>query len=140
MLHWTGDTADQVRRIVVAGYPNEVCGILVGRDRETTRVVERVVEVANVWDDQAERTHRFLLDPRQQMRVEREAEAEGRLVIGFFHSHPDARPVPSAFDLEAAWPFYSYVIVAVDSRGITDMRSWMLEEEPARQFVEQSIA
>ena len=34
-------------------------------------------------------------------------------VVGFYHSHPDHPAVPSAYDLQHAWPLYSYIVVAV---------------------------
>ena len=38
----------------------------------------------------------------------------GELVLGFYHSHPDHPARPSEYDREHAWPFYSYVIVAIE--------------------------
>jgi len=50
-------------------------------------------------------------------------------VVGFYHSHPDHPARPSAFDLEHAWPFYSYVIVSVEDGAVADMRSWRLRDD-----------
>ena len=96
-----------------AAYPNECCGILVGRDsRSGRRLVERLEPGQNVFEAD-EQYHRFSIDPRQQMKAEKEAEAEGKVVLGFYHSHPDHPARPSEYDREHAWPFYSYVIVAI---------------------------
>ncbi len=35
------------------------------------------------------------------------------MVLGFYHSHPDHPARPSEYDRAHAWPFYSYVIVAI---------------------------
>jgi len=52
-------------------------------------------------------------------------------VLGFFHSHPDHPAVPSAFDLERAWPYYSYLIVSL-ARGIPDAHGlWRLRADGA---------
>ena len=120
-----------------AAYPNECCGILVGRDVDGRRLVERLVEGRNVFEAD-EQYHRFSIDPRQQMKAEREAEAEGKVVLGFYHSHPDHPARPSEYDREHAWPFYSYVIVAVAKGKAADMTSWVLDDA-SNQFLAQAI-
>ena len=35
-------------------------------------------------------------------------------MVGFYHSHPDHPALPSPFDEEHAWPWYSYLVLAVD--------------------------
>ena len=120
-----------------AAYPNECCGILVGRDVDGRRLVERLVEGRNAFEAD-EQYHRFSIDPRQQMKAEREAEAEGKVVLGFYHSHPDHPARPSEYDREHAWPFYSYVIVAIAKGAPADMTSWVLDAETS-QFSRQEI-
>ena len=120
-----------------AAYPNECCGILVGRDADGRRLVERLVEGRNVFEAD-EQYHRFSIDPRQQMNAEREAEAEGKVVLGFYHSHPDHPARPSEYDREHAWPFYSYVIVAIARGKPADLTSWVLDAETS-QFARQDV-
>ena len=116
----------------VAAYPNECCGILVGRDvtvdGQTRRVVDRLYEVPNVYEA-SERYHRFRADPLAQMRVEKEADAQGKMVLGYYHSHPDHPARPSETDRLAAWPFYSYVIVSIMNGKPAEMTSWTLDED-----------
>jgi proteasome lid subunit RPN8/RPN11 len=107
-------------------YPEEGCGVLLGRDQDGRREVRRVVPLPNRRDDS--RHNRYLIDPEQLLRVDREARAEGLDVVGFFHSHPDHPPSPSAFDLEHAWPYYSYLIVSVREGRVAEARSWRLAE------------
>ena len=45
---------------------------------------------------------------------QRAAELGGEL-LGFYHSHPDHPARPSQYDLDHAWPIFSYVIVSVAS-------------------------
>ena len=120
-----------------AAYPNECCGILVGRDVDGRRLVERLVEGRNVFEAN-EQYHRFSIDPRQQMKAERDAEAEGKVVLGFYHSHPDHPARPSEYDREHAWPFYSYVIVAIAKGKPADMTSWVLDADTS-QFARQDV-
>jgi proteasome lid subunit RPN8/RPN11 len=53
-------------------------------------------------------------------------------VIGFYHSHPDHPAVPSQFDLDHAWPVYSYLIVSVIQGQSAELTSWELVEDRSR--------
>jgi proteasome lid subunit RPN8/RPN11 len=129
--------ARQIEREGAAEYPNECCGFMYGRDVSGRRVVERVEAVANSFEA-GEQHHRFSINPRDLMRAEKAASAEGRAVIGFYHSHPDHPARPSETDRAAAWPYYSYVIVSVASREPIDMTSWLLDESSGT-FVRQDL-
>lgn len=127
--------AAMARRIEAEGastYPNECCGILFGREvtenGATRRVVERIEAVTNAFDAD-ERYHRFSITPRTLMQAEKDAGREGRMVLGFYHSHPDHPARPSEYDRQHAWPFYSYVIVSIAKREAVDMTCWLLDEE-----------
>jgi len=92
-------------------YPREGCGILVGTNSPSGWLIARSIPVPN--KKATERPDRFEIDPRDYLRVEREAERDGWRVVGFFHSHPDVPPHPSATDAAFAWANYLTVIVAV---------------------------
>ena len=125
----------------VAAYPNECCGILIGQDigkgDGRQRIVEELRPGRNVFEE-GERFHRFSIDPLQQLKAEREAEAQGKSVLGFYHSHPDHPARPSEYDREHAWPFYSYVIVSIAKGEVVDMTSWVLDDV-TRLFTRQEI-
>jgi proteasome lid subunit RPN8/RPN11 len=73
--------------------------------------------------------NRFLIDPLDQLRMEKDARARGLEVLGYYHSHPDHPARPSEYDREHAWPWYSYIIVSV-VRGIAkDLTCWVLAED-----------
>jgi proteasome lid subunit RPN8/RPN11 len=127
----------QIESEGAAAYPNECCGILIGRDVDGRRLVERLEPGQNVFAAD-ERYHRFSIDPRAQLKAERSAEAEGKTVLGFYHSHPDHPARPSEYDREHAWPFYSYVIVAIAKGTAADMTSWVLDGQ-TNQFSQQPI-
>jgi len=138
-------TPAQVARIEEEGaqtYPNECCGIMIGRDVSdgacTRRIVERLEPMRNTWDAQEQR-RRFAIDPLALMRAEKSAAAQGSLVVGFYHSHPDHPARPSEFDREHAWPFYSYVIVSIAQGKAVDMTSWILDDQ-TQTFGRQDIA
>ena len=126
----------------VAAYPNECCGMLIGRDFKEDgairRVVERLEPGRNAFEA-AEQYHRFSIDPLQQLRAERAAEKEGKAILGYYHSHPDHPARPSEYDREHAWPYYSYVIVAITKGTPTAMTSWVLDDQ-TKMFAQQEIA
>lgn len=121
---------EQVHAHLARAYPEEGCGVLVGRDEGARRVVERVVVFGNQREDS--RRNRYLISPEQLLQVEREARLEGLDVVGFFHSHPDHPAFPSAFDLEHAWPYYSYLIVSVAEGRAGEARAWRLAPDRSR--------
>src|SRR5215207_4926332 len=115
---------DAIRRHGEAEYPHECCGLLVGRvgaDRRKT-VVE-VYPVPNAREDGAKH-NRSLIPPGEYVRAERRARALGLEVVGNYHSHPDHPAEPSQFDLDHAWPTWSYVIVSVGAGEARGLRSW----------------
>jgi len=128
-------TSDQVRQIEREGssaYPNECCGAMIGRDERSgdsvRRIVERLEPLSNSFDS-GEQYHRFSLNPLDLAKVEKKAGEEGKAVLGFYHSHPDHPARPSEYDRQHAWPFYSYVIVAIAKAQPVDLTSWQLDEQ-----------
>lgn len=122
--------AEQMHAHLRDAYPEEGCGVLVGREVEGARVIERVLPFENRRSEERER--RYLIAPEQLLTAEREAREAGLDVVGFFHSHPDHPATPSAFDLEHAWPYYSYLIVSVEGGIVADARSWRLAADRSR--------
>lgn len=128
-LIWSPTLRSAVCRHSEKGYPDEVCGILIGERAGADKLVRAVVPTENAWDETAEHHRRFRIAPDDFVRAERAARAEGREVLGFYHSHPDHEAEPSETDREFAWPTYSYIIQTVH-RGISlTVRSWVLTDD-----------
>ncbi len=130
VLRLRGGDTERIHAHLARAYPEEGCGVLLGREGDSGRVVQGVVPLENRRDGERER--RYLIAPEQLLAAEREARELGLDVIGFFHSHPDHPARPSAFDLEHAWPFYSYLIVSVERGQVAATTSWRLDPERAR--------
>ena len=138
MIALTGEQTEAIRAHGERDYPYECCGLLVGRFGAGGR--KEVVEtypISNAREEGAKRT-RFLIRPEELLRGERHARSRGLDVVGFYHSHPDVAAVPSAYDLEHAWPTYSYVVVSVRAGRAADLRSWEMEPDRSR-FNEEEI-
>lgn len=137
-LRLSAEQDAQIRAEGAAAYPNECCGIIYGVEQGNERIVTLLQPVPNVFDAE-EQYHRFSISGQQLMQAERTAGERRELVLGFYHSHPDHPARPSEYDRTHAWPFYSYVIVAVAKGTATDMTSWQLNEV-TEQFDGQTIS
>lgn len=116
-------------------YPEECCGVLIGRCHSGATFVERVLSVGNEREDS--RQNRYLISPETVLAAHKEARSVGLEVVGYYHSHPDHPAEPSAFDRENAWPGVSYVIVSIAQRKVKETRSWRLNED--REGFEEEI-
>jgi proteasome lid subunit RPN8/RPN11 len=126
-LRLSGALLDGLRRAAEQAYPAECCGVLGGRVNEVKEVL-RLVPVANRRTDDP---HRYLISPDDLRRVTVDLSRTELEVVGFYHSHPDHPAVPSAFDVEHAWPWYSYLIVQVSGGRAAGLASWQLNDDRA---------
>lgn len=120
-----------------AAYPNEGCGIFLGTPGSEATVTE-VRLATNLREDRAH--DRYIMDPKDILRAEREAEQRGLEVVGFWHTHPDHPARPSQYDADHAWPDYVYVIMAVHDGKMVDVTGWVLETESPPQFREEALS
>lgn len=125
-----------IGRIASMTYPEECCGVLVGRPQGDSTIVERILTVQN--ERQESRHNRYLISPETVLAAQKEARALGLDIVGYFHSHPDHPARPSDFDREHAWPGYSYLIVSVQNKKVMETRSWRLSDDRER-FDEEVI-
>jgi proteasome lid subunit RPN8/RPN11 len=118
---------DQIRQIAVQTYPHECCGVMAGLIENGTRMVTEVIPAENQRTDSP--ANRYLITADFLFQVERRLRANGQSVIGFFHSHPDVAARPSSYDLEHAWPWYSYLIVSVREGQVDEVHNWRLKDD-----------
>lgn len=138
MLHLTTEQHAELAAHGERDYPHECCGLLLGRfENNEEKVCAELFPISNAREEAAKR-NRFLIRPEELLRGEQYAAAKELEVVGFYHSHPDHPAVPSAYDLEHAWPVYSYIVVAVQSGHAEDLRSWEMQADRTR-FSEEEI-
>ncbi len=121
-----GQMRDHARR----AYPEECCGIFLGTADGDEKKVHELLELTNSSEQQ--RTRRYLVRPEDYLRAETEARNKGLDVLGFYHSHPDHPARPSQFDLEHAFPFWSYLIISVEKGEPVTMASWLLRDDRSK--------
>ncbi len=139
MIVLTQAQLDAIRRHGEADYPHECCGLMIGRfDPDGRKVVQEIYPISNAREESAKR-NRFLIAPEELMRGEKHARALKLDVVGFYHSHPDHPTTPSQFDLDHAWPIYSYVIVSVYQAQWKELHSWEMEADRSHFNPEQVL-
>jgi proteasome lid subunit RPN8/RPN11 len=122
-LQLTADVDAAIRVHGAETYPNECCGALIGREG----VAFEAFALPNTTDEGPRR--RFMVRPQDYRAAEKRAADAGAELLGFYHSHPDHPARPSQYDLDHAWPFFSYVIVSVREGVSGDITSWRLRED-----------
>jgi proteasome lid subunit RPN8/RPN11 len=134
MIRIDQNQLEEIRAHGVRDYPYECCGLLLGRFGPDGKSVNETFPISNAREESAKR-NRFLITPEELMRGEQYARANDLEIVGFYHSHPDSPAMPSQYDLEHAWPTYSYIIVSTRGNEATDLFSW--EQEPDRSRFNQ---
>lgn len=123
-----------------SAYPGEGCGVLAGHREDGARRVTEAVSSENEWSS---RNDRYSVDPDLLRELLVREEEDGPAVLGFYHSHPDAEPVPSATDRELGWPWYHYLIVRVSEGEAVEARLWRFRgtgETPLEGSVERDAS
>jgi proteasome lid subunit RPN8/RPN11 len=134
---------DAIQQHGARDYPSECCGVLLGKTDGGEKEVTEVVPLKNLRHDPARAQellpvddlnretdrNRFLVDPLEQLRVEKGARARGLEVLGYYHSHPDHPARPSQYDREHAWPWYAYLILSVEKGTAKELTCWVLAED-----------
>jgi proteasome lid subunit RPN8/RPN11 len=139
-LNLTPTVYEAIRSHGEETYPHECCGVLLGRPGAGGWAVETAVRAGNTRTDSAH--NRYHIDPRELVKIEREARGQGLGIAGFYHSHPDhpAQWSPTDF-AEAHWIGCSYVITEVAQGKAAVTNSFLLAgaTEEDKRFQQETI-
>jgi proteasome lid subunit RPN8/RPN11 len=130
ILLLNGKLAKEIRTLGEGTYPHECCGALLGLDSAAGREVQTLFQLVNRRTDSPR--NRFSVTAEDVREAERAARASGLDIVGWYHSHPDHPALPSEFDREQAWPWYSYVIVSIINGEAQTIASWRLADDRMR--------
>ena len=123
-----------------AGYPYEVCGVLLGRNGAGERRVDRVVPAVN-RERESPRV-RYEIAPEDLVRIQREGRDGGREILGYYHSHPDHPARPSETDRRIAAEGLSdgvvHVVVGVEAGERASPSAWVFHDCD-RAFAEEPL-
>jgi proteasome lid subunit RPN8/RPN11 len=132
MLKIPRNIVDEIRRQAAREYPEECCGVLIGRAtprsqdglQEDDRVVVEAIACRNL---RAGSGTRYAIAPHELVAAQRGARERGLAIVGFYHSHPDHAAVPSRTDVaEANWPDCAYLIVPVTQHGAGEFKAYFM--------------
>jgi len=121
-------------------YPNECCGILLGRSDSGGIHVTSLLRAGNTRTDSAH--NRYHIAPEELIAAQRQARNSGLDIVGFYHSHPDHPAQWSKTDFaEAHWFGCTYVITAVAKGKAELTNSFLLSgtTEEDKRFEAQPI-
>jgi proteasome lid subunit RPN8/RPN11 len=138
VLRFTQPLREGMRRMGESAYPYEGCGILIGRPGSPAEVTE-VRGATNTRGPEDRGRDRYLMDPADIMRAQRDADDDGLDIVGFWHTHPDHPSRPSQYDADHAWPGYVYVIISVQQGHAASEQGWVLETETPPVFGEAQL-
>ncbi len=117
---------DEIIAHAQAGAPQEVCGILSGRDGVATELVRARNEAADPVMD-------YWVDG-QTLLKQFDFEERGEAMIAIYHSHPVDPPYPSATDARNAYyPDAVYLICSLLQPEQPLIRGWRLIQEELAQ-------
>lgn len=118
---------DHINQHAEKEYPYECCGFLYGHVSGDDRYITELRIQSN--ERESSRENRFLISPDEFRLAERHARNNNLEMLGIYHSHPDHPAVPSEFDREHAWPWFTYLIVSVEKGRAGILRGWQLQED-----------
>ena len=136
-----------IRTHAESTYPEECCGLLLGKLAEDGKTVVEVMPTENSWNAEAveafqeiegsaklgsDKRDRYAIAPQEMLTAQKLGRDRQLDIIGIYHSHPDHPAIPSEFDRACAWSVYSYIIVSVQQGKACDLRNWSLDD--AHQF------
>jgi proteasome lid subunit RPN8/RPN11 len=121
-------------------YPNECCGVLLGKSEAGGNRVKLIVRAGNTRTDSAH--NRYHIAPVELVRIQRQARGLGFDIVGFYHSHPDHPAQWSKTDFaEAHWMGCSYIITAVEKGKAAITNSFLLKgtSEEDKAFEDEQV-
>lgn len=127
MLVISQELKAQIERESEKAYPNECCGIIFGKTENGQKLAEKIRNAENSFEA-GEQYHRFRITAEEMLAAELYARKSGVDIVGFYHSHPDSKAVPSEYDRSHALPIYSYVIVSAVKGRAADFACYELTE------------
>jgi len=128
-IRCAGQVFETLHQHAVDAYPCEACGLLVGEISASGEVsVMRAERAQNL----SRRPDRFEVDPCARLALQRSLRASGggRVIVGHYHTHPDAPASPSAYDISRADEYgLVWLIASVSDVGVTQICGYIATKD-----------
>lgn len=90
--------------------PKEACGLLGGTKDGDVKTVEKIYLLTNIDHT----NEHFSMDPKEQLAAVKDMRANGMVLLGNWHSHPESPSRPSEEDKRLAYdPTVNYLILSL---------------------------
>ncbi len=110
----------QIAALAMTETPLECCGFLVGE------LGSDIAQEFHTCRNTAQSKIIYTVDPKDHLRIVRDAEDRGLAIIGVVHSHTHTEPYPSPTDVaQAPDPAWHYVIIGL-KRVAPETRSYRI--------------
>jgi proteasome lid subunit RPN8/RPN11 len=109
-----------------AGYPDEACGILAGRNM----IVSEIFMMTNTERSPSN----YLMDPEEQFRMMKELRERVLDMTAIYHSHPASPAYPSPKDIEMAYYSDSVYLIVGLTESETVVRGFLIEDGKAEEI------
>lgn len=135
---------EQLLHICTVAWPNEACGVLAGtiehRDDAPDALLLLVTHAYSVQNAAVGSANdRFEFDPASWIQTIYHMQKNRQSLVGYFHSHPQSSPIPSARDLQgirmAAARDTSYWIISLADSNIQPLiQPYWIQADPTGQL------
>ena len=135
MLRIAQEPFEQMKDHAEAAYPNECVGAMLGNSESSGKFVDTAMPLENSAQGSQRAFYRLSND--DLLAADKAARAQGRELIGIYHSHPDADAYFSETDLKNSCPWYSFVVLSVKGGKYDHANSWLPDFEQTKAEKEE---
>ncbi len=136
----SNDKLDIIKKHAAEIFPYEACGAILGIIEGDNKTITAVFPANNrykkiAWD-------KFEIEPKDMLAIDKLSRAGNIEIVGFYHSHPNYPAIPSSYDVDASWPYYSYMILSVKGKepgDVSDIKSYLMPDKKNKPLIETII-
>jgi len=135
------------------GYPDEVCGIVIGKAGDPkTNAVRRCLNIANTYHREdplrypRDAKTAYIMESQDLLHIQLEADAKGLDFLVIYHSHTDHDAYFSRTDRELAlfegeplWPSAQYLVVSVRNKKAQDFK-YFIWDDLSKDFKDLTVS
>jgi proteasome lid subunit RPN8/RPN11 len=105
--------------------PDECCGILAGTGEDITHLYRVKNSTPSPF--------RYVMDPKEQLEVMKNADDNGLELLFFYHSHTHSPAFPSDTDIrmavESGWVDFGYALVSLEEKDRPKVKFFIIDSE-----------